>query len=378
MALLLNKATLSDISKIEPLDGTNYKRWSQKLLIFFEQVEAEYVLFSNAPIIPKADEQAIAEATKALENYEKYNKFVRGHLLSNMPNNLFDLFVANKSAKSIWETLEKKYGADDAGNRKYVTGKWLRFQMVDDKPIMEQVHEYENLVTDVLNEGMKMCEILQANVLLEKFPSSWSDFRNHLKHKKKDFTLQELISHMRTEEANRLKDKYQSDSQNLSNANLVESAGTFTKNRFKSQKQGKQLYQNKWQNQKQNNKIQKNKVTCYVCGKIGHKAYQCKQRKNGENNNQKPTFQPRPQANLAENEEIIAAVIEANLVCNIAEWVLDTGATRHICANKELFQEFEEATDGDIIYMGNSTTTGVCGKGKNLTQVNFGKNSSFK
>ena len=71
---------------------------------------------------------------------------------------------------------------------------------------MEQVHAYENLCVEVLNGGMKMCDILQANVLTEKFLSSWSDYRNHLKHKK-DLTLQELISHMRIEEANRMKDK---------------------------------------------------------------------------------------------------------------------------------------------------------------------------
>ena len=79
-----------------------------------------------------------------------------------------------------------------------------------------------------------MCEILQANVLLEKFHSSWSDFRNHLKCKNKDFTLQKLISHIRTKEANRLKDKYQFNSQNLSNANLVEFVNTSIKNKFKN------------------------------------------------------------------------------------------------------------------------------------------------
>ena len=42
--------------------------------------------------------------------------------------------------------------------------------MVDDKPVMDQAYEYENLVAYVLCEGMKMCEMLQANVLLEKFP----------------------------------------------------------------------------------------------------------------------------------------------------------------------------------------------------------------
>lgn len=31
--------------------------------------------------------------------------------------------------------------------------------MVDNKPIMKHFHEYENLIADVLNEDMKMCEI---------------------------------------------------------------------------------------------------------------------------------------------------------------------------------------------------------------------------
>lgn len=42
--------------------------------------------------------------------------------------------------------------------------------------MMEQTHEYVNLVANVLSEGMKMFEILQTNVLLEKFSPSWSDY----------------------------------------------------------------------------------------------------------------------------------------------------------------------------------------------------------
>ena len=61
--------------------------------------------------------------------------------------------------------------------------------MVDNKPIMEQIHEYENSVSTILSEGMKMCENMQANVLLEKFPPSWSNYKNYLKHKKKDLSL---------------------------------------------------------------------------------------------------------------------------------------------------------------------------------------------
>lgn len=73
----------------------------------------------------------------------------------------------------------------------------------------------------MLSKGMKMCEILQANVLLENFQPSWSDYHNHLKHKKKDLTLQELISQMPTEEENRQKDKLNSLSIISVNATLL-------------------------------------------------------------------------------------------------------------------------------------------------------------
>ena len=178
MSVISNKP-LPDISRLEPLDGTNYKRWSQKLFIFFEQLEVDYVLFHELPVdvITCASDRSVLidpatpivtpltmkmkqvdEETR--RKHEKDNRTVRGHLLNHMTNSLFDLFVSQKSAKVIWDTLEKRYGADDAGMKKYVVGKWLQFRMVDDKPVMEQVHVYENLVTDVLNEGMEMCKTL--------------------------------------------------------------------------------------------------------------------------------------------------------------------------------------------------------------------------
>lgn len=314
MSVSLSKI-IPDMSKLEPLDGSNYRRWSQKLLILFEALEVDYVLYEDPPT--DANSSAIDPATPATpavtplpagtkkadeetkKKYEKDNKTVRGHLLTHMANNLFDLFINQKSAKAIWDTLLKRYGDDDAGKKKYVVGNWLRFQMLDDKSIMEQVHQYENLVGDILNEGMKMCEILQANVLLEKFPPSWSDYRNQLKHKKRDLSLQELINHMKTEEANRLKDKHVLHSVNSVNANVVEFAD---QNRSKGN--GKKFHKNGQQKKytninKGDNKIQKRKVDCYVCGRTGHKAYQCYMRSGQQSKNLKPAAPSAPQAHLA-------------------------------------------------------------------------------
>ena len=58
---------------------------------------------------------------------------------------------------------------------------------------------------------------------------------------------------------------------------------------------------------------------------------------------------------------------------NRAEWINDTGASRHFCANKELMQDFEDVPDSECVYMGNSTTARVMGKGKILLKCTFGK-----
>ena len=288
-ASALSSKAILDLSKLEPLDGHNYRRWALKIQMFFEQLEIDYVLFKDPPM-PSVEQsppnpQAVKTNEERIQKYEKDNKTARCHLLNHMTNTLFDLFMIHRSAKAIWAALESKYGGDDAGMKKYVVGKWLQFTLQDDKPIMDQVHVYENLCADVINEGMGLNDIFLANVLLEKFPPSWSEYRNHLKHKKKDLSLKDLVGHIRTEEANRLKDKSLKEAvpsvkANLAESEVAEGAGNkagSSKNRPKGKKGGQVKAKNKGPSQKPSGKVQKpaQKITCCVCGKPSHKAYQC-------------------------------------------------------------------------------------------------------
>ena len=118
-----------------------------------------------------------------------------------------------------------------------------------------------------------MCEVLQANVLTEKCPPSWSNHRNHLKYKKKDLILHEPISHTRTEEANHLKDKMDSLSLYSSKANLVDSCVPTIRERSKRKDKKNQKPSYPKRQNKLNNKIQKPMGLCYICGKPGHRAY---------------------------------------------------------------------------------------------------------
>lgn len=61
--------------------------------------------------------------------------------------------------------------------------------------------------------------------------------------------------------------------------------------------------------------------------------------------------------------------VDANLVEKKVDWILDTGVSKHFCANKDFFHNFEDVGNGEHAFMENSTITGVLGKGKILLKL---------
>ncbi|PHT81974.1 hypothetical protein T459_14989 [Capsicum annuum] len=77
------------------------------------------------------------------------------------------------------------------------------------------------------------------------------------------------------------------------------------------------------------------KGKCFNYGKIVHKSMDYRSPKKGKK---------KDQANMIESskeyDDLCAMFSECNLVGNPPEWWMDSGATRHFCANKELFSSF--------------------------------------
>ena len=53
-------------------------------------------------------------------------------------------------------------------------------------------------------ESMVLSESFQVAVMIEKLPLPWKEFKNYLKHKRKEIELEGLIVRWRTEEDNRV------------------------------------------------------------------------------------------------------------------------------------------------------------------------------
>jgi hypothetical protein len=144
---------------------------------------------------------------------EKFNaddNLFQGAIISVLVDNLVDTYLQMKTRKDIWEALEAQYGASDADGELYVMEQFLDFRMVEDRSVVEQAHEVQAPAKELENNSKEAPCVLPnkfvAGAIITKMPHSWRDFATSLKHKRKEFTFDDLIATLDVEEKARAKD----------------------------------------------------------------------------------------------------------------------------------------------------------------------------
>ena len=105
------------------------------------------------------------------------NKVCRHTILTTLSNELFDVYCAYKEAKIIWDSMLKKYMAEDVGKHKFVVGNYYKWEMVSNKDIKLKVNEYHKLLEELKAEKVELPEQFVAGLLIEKLPDSWSEYK---------------------------------------------------------------------------------------------------------------------------------------------------------------------------------------------------------
>ncbi|PHT50518.1 Auxin-induced protein [Capsicum baccatum] len=219
------------------------------------------------------------------------------YILSGLQDDLYNVYSGTKTSKELWGALERKYKTEDAGIKKFLVARFLDFKMIDSKSVVSQVQELQVIIHDLLAEGLIVNGAFQDNKAAER-------------RSKGNSTINE--------------------------AHIVENDRNNSKKRKKAE-------------QGSNQPKKEFKGKCFNCGKIGHKSTDCLSPKKGKK---------KEQANMIESnkeyDNLCAMFTECNLVGNPREWWMDLGATRHVCANKELFSSFALAQAEEMLYMANS------------------------
>ncbi|XP_073121504.1 uncharacterized protein [Henckelia pumila] len=148
--------------------GANFKRWQQKMLFYLTTLNLYRFLKEDPPIVVDGDSDT--QRRTAVDAWNHIDFLCRNYILNGLDDTLYSVYSSVKTAKELWDSLEKKYKMEDAGIKKFVVGKFLDFKMVDSKTVMSQVQEIQIILQDLLTEGMEINEPFQVTSIIEKLP----------------------------------------------------------------------------------------------------------------------------------------------------------------------------------------------------------------
>ncbi|XP_075486463.1 uncharacterized protein LOC142526077 [Primulina tabacum] len=330
-------ATVAPGEKPEKFSGADFKRWQQKMLFYLTTLSLSRFLKEDPPTV--AENETDTNMRVALDAWNQSDFLCKNYILNGLDNALYNVYCQVKTAKELWDMLDKKYRAEDAGLKKFIVGRFLDYKMAGFKISREssaRITTYLARDSCGRNESKR---IFPSCCVDRELPPLWKDFKNYLKHKRKEMGLDDLIVRLRIEEDN--KSTEAKAIKMAARVNIVESSFKGKKRKFEKQPQQGQQPPNK----------KKFKGTCYNCGKPNHMAKDCRKPKKG--NLQANVVQERSVPFAFSELDLSAVILEANLVENPNEWWVDTGATRHIYSNKRMFSTYTPST-GRKLYTGNS------------------------
>ncbi|CAJ2678824.1 unnamed protein product [Trifolium pratense] len=296
----------------------------------------------------------------------------KNYIINGLEDDLYDYYRTYSTARDVWEALSKKYDTEEAGVKKYAVSRYLKYQMVDERSVEVQSHELQKIAHEIITEGMPLDEQFQIAVIIDKLPPGWKDFKNQLRHKTKEFSIESLITRLRIEEEARKQDQKEEEKILVVSNNkkkfgaALKPTGKPLKNQNRNQNRIKNGNPTRAPSVRQQQPPpppvnESGEFLCFNCWKPGHVARKCRGKK-----------RPRPAALNAQvnatDEAYTAMITEINMVGVTDGWWIDTGATRHVCYERAMFKTYTSA-ENKKVQMGNAHTSDVAGVGE--VQLNF-------
>ncbi|GJW57139.1 pol polyprotein [Tanacetum coccineum] len=245
----------------------------------------------------------------------------------------------------------------------YLTSLHVSYVLTDSEPVDSYVVDGQNVPTKA-----QMADYEWA-------ASQWNhneyNCKNYILNALDDSIFEQLVLKIRVEDDNMMNEEADANSIEL-NTNMVGEISSKSKSNYKNKgkngggsgqkysKDGKKDY-----TQEKNNNFKK-VYHFWVCGKPGHKAKDCRHKKeygggnSGGNSNQE---------NHVESPKEFTGVIESFLTNNVVDWWLGTGATKHICNSRRMFVSYQKVNESEPMFMGNGTASKMKGKGKVILKL---------
>jgi hypothetical protein len=113
--------------------------------------------------------------------FEAFNTIFVGCILD---DRLCDMYMHIKDGKELWDALDAKFGAADAGSELYIMESFHDFKMTKDLPVVQQAHEIQCITKELKLLKCALPDKFVVGCTIAKLPPIWRNFTTSLKHKR--------------------------------------------------------------------------------------------------------------------------------------------------------------------------------------------------
>jgi len=117
----------ADMLKPDVFEGTHYKRWWQKCILWLTAMHCYFV------VEPRSAGLHILEEERA---FKHANTTFKAAILSMLGDSIVDAYVPLQTGKAMWDALEAKYGVSDVDSELYAMEQFHDYRMVDSRSIV--------------------------------------------------------------------------------------------------------------------------------------------------------------------------------------------------------------------------------------------------
>ena len=139
------------------------------MMFYLTMIGLVRFLTEDPPIV--SEDETDIQACVAYNAWNDSDYFCQNFVMNCLADSLYNVYSTKKTAKELWESLDKKYKTEDAGAKKYIVGRFLDFKMVDSKTLVSQVQETQLIFHEIHIENIVIGESFQVASVIEKLPS---------------------------------------------------------------------------------------------------------------------------------------------------------------------------------------------------------------
>lgn len=313
--------------RIPLFNGSNYSTWKTQMEAILHKNRLLNIVLGveKAPKVEDMPQTATSEQRinhdaqmDALQKFNEKDMDARAEILISLEANIVNMVKNIKSSKEMWNHLQDTF--DRKSTRKKVEGyrKLLNIKMSDNQSVAEFIIEFDVCVSSIREMGAELDEDLLAVIIIDALPEKFSAIKAAID------TANEFpkVSVLKA----RLLEIGDKEEPNQDSAMKV-------KHYSKRQQQISPNF-----NRNQDEGMYKKAFKCYRCKRKGHKAKDCRAKLSVECNTRSGD----------EKASLLGVVETALSVKSSRDWVIDSGASSHMCNEKSLFIEINENYEGKV------------------------------